>query len=360
MSPILADGAPAALAALERARGADASVPLILIDACMPGVDGFTLAASLREDPTLAGAVIMMLTSDARPGDRERCRGLAVEFLVKPVKQDDLLTAILSALGTEPAHAPPVKEAAAVGGVAMRILLAEDNDVNQFLMTRILTHKGHSVVVAGDGRAAVAALERESFDLVLMDVQMPEMSGIEATAQVRRGELGTGRHVPIIALTAHAMTSDREGCLAAGMDAYVTKPVRAADLFAAIARVVPGSAPAAPGSAEVDREAVLAGVDGNLAILREVAAVFREEAPGMLSDVRRAIVARDTHALESAAHRLKGACGIFQAERATRAAQRLEQLGHDGDLSGVDGVLDELREGLRGLDEALDELASAA
>jgi PAS domain S-box-containing protein len=371
MRPTLADGAPAALAALRRARDADTSFPLVLLDACMPDVDGFALAARIRDDPTLAGAVIMMLTSDARPGDRERCHELALQFLIKPVRQADLLHAVLAGLEMEPAGLVPASRAVEAEA-PLRILLAEDNAVNQTLMTRILAHKGHSVVLAGDGRAALAALARETFDLVLMDVQMPEMSGIEATVAVRRGELGTGRHVPIIALTAHAMTSDRAGCLAVGMDAYVTKPVRAADLFAAIARVTTGAAPpkprspAPPGQAgssgvgHVDREAMLAGVDRDLTVLREVAAAFRQQAPEMISEVRRAIAARDAAALECAAHRLKGACGIFQAEGATQAAQRLEQLGHEGDLSAAERVLGELHEGLRHLDEALDEFAPAA
>jgi two-component system sensor histidine kinase/response regulator len=361
--PMVAEGMGAALAALEMVGATEQPVPIVLMDAGLPDGDAFTLAARIRRDPVLAGAAIVMLTSDARSGNSDaRCRQLDLRTLSKPVKQADLLHAILTALGTAPGDAPPAPRTPETDAT-LRVLLAEDNPVNQLVVTRLLGKKGCAVVVARDGVEAVAALEQGSFDVVLMDVQMPNLSGIEATVAVRRGELGTARHVPIIALTAHAMTSDREACLAAGMDAYLTKPVRAADLFAAIARVRGGSEPAgaaplcvAAPPERFDREAVLASMEDDLTTLRDVAAVFRREAPAMLSSVRRAVGGRDAPALEQAAHRLKGACSIFQAQGAIGAARRLEQLGRGGDLSMAGGVLEELCESVRLLDTALADL----
>jgi two-component system sensor histidine kinase/response regulator len=243
MRPTVADGARAALNALEQAQDAGEPFPLVLLDAQMPDMDGFALAERIKQNPELAGAVIMMLTSAGQRGDAVRCRELGIAaYLTKPIKQSELLEAIRATLGARPQkEARPMlitRHSLREGRQRLRILLAEDNSVNQVLAVRLLEKWGHRVTVASDGRQAVAALERQQFDLVLMDVQMPEMDGFEATAVIREREKTTGSHVPIIAMTAHTMKGDQERCLAAGMDAYLSKPIQARDLFDAFEALI--------------------------------------------------------------------------------------------------------------------------
>jgi CheY-like chemotaxis protein len=259
----------------------------------MPEMDGFAVAEQIIRDPDLAGATIMMLTSSDRSGEAARCRELGIAcYLRKPVSQSELFDAILTALGAAPLELPEPRRPPAGTGErqrSLRVLLAEDNKINQMLAVRLLENRGHTVVVAGDGRAALAALERESVDLVLMDIQMPELDGFAATAAIRERENLTGGHVPIVALTAHAMRGDRERCLAAGMDGYASKPLCIEELFEVIARLVPvahSAAVLAGGSgtpvtvppeqrAEVvfDRVAALARVEGDGELLRKMAAM---------------------------------------------------------------------------------------
>jgi two-component system sensor histidine kinase/response regulator len=235
LSPTVLAGGKAALAALEQAAQAGTPVPLVLLDAHMPEMDGFALAERIKEAPELAGATIMMLSSAAQLGDAARCREVGIEcYLTKPVKQSDLLRALQKALGSVPANARRPVVALQRSARPRRILLAEDNVVNQRLAVRLLEKWGHTVVVAPNGRKALDALAGGSFDLVLMDAQMPEMSGFEATAAIRERERATGGHIWIVAMTAHALAGDRERCLRAGMDGYVAKPLQAQVLFDAI------------------------------------------------------------------------------------------------------------------------------
>jgi signal transduction histidine kinase/DNA-binding response OmpR family regulator len=226
-----------ALAQLSAAREGGNPFGLILTDMHMPNMDGFTLIERIRQKPELATATIMMLTSAGHRGDAARCQELGVAaYLLKPIRQSELREAIARVLGArEQDGAIPLVtrfslQDARDPAAFFRILLAEDNAVNQRLVVRLLEKRGHHVVVAGNGREAVEALGKESFDLVLMDVQMPEMDGMEATAAIREKEKGSGFHQRIIALTAHAMKGDRERCLAAGMDGYLTKPIRTPEL----------------------------------------------------------------------------------------------------------------------------------
>jgi CheY-like chemotaxis protein len=242
MLPTTSNSAPAGLQALEQAQAAGEPFALLLLDVHMPEVDGFTLVEQIRQRRELAETKIVMLTSAGRRDDAARCRQLGITgYLSKPIKQSELLEAISAALGTSPqteSLLPVKRHALRESQRRLNILLAEDNSVNQRLMVRLLEKHGHHVVVAGNGREALAALERESFDLVLMDVQMPEMDGFEATAAIRQREQATGTHIPILAMTAHAMAGDRERCLEAGMDGYVCKPVQIQALLAAIESVV--------------------------------------------------------------------------------------------------------------------------
>ncbi len=242
MRPTLADGGRTALVALDAAAAAGERFALVLIDAQMPEMDGFGLAQELKKRPELAGATIMMLTSAGLRGDAARCRELGIHaYLTKPIAQAELREAVRLAL------AAGVKQAEGAGLVTrhslregrkrLRILLAEDNPVNQKLAVRLLEKLGHRVTVAENGQQALAATRKGEFDLVLMDVQMPGMDGFEVAAAIRLEEESSGAHMPIIAITAHAVKGDRERCLAAGMDGYVAKPVQPKELYAAIEHV---------------------------------------------------------------------------------------------------------------------------
>ena len=245
MKPVLTEGGRAALDVLEEAKHRRQPFALVLLDAQMPGMDGFAVADAIKHDPRLVGSMIVMLTSSGLRGDAARCRELGIEaYLTKPIRQADLLGAIRTVIGPQPRAEK--RRLVTIHSVResqrrLRVLVAEDNAVNQLLAVRLLEKRGHEVVVAATGTAALEALESQSFDLVLMDVQMPEMDGLEATIAIRERERagGSGQHVPIIAMTANAMVGDKEQCLAAGMDAYVSKPLEIAALFATIDRLVP-------------------------------------------------------------------------------------------------------------------------
>ncbi|HMH25504.1 MAG TPA: response regulator, partial [Gemmatimonadaceae bacterium] len=239
MRPTLVDGGLAAITALDLALAAGKPFPLAIIDFQMPDIDGFGLAGRIKARPDLATTMIMMLSSVGNQGDGVRCRELGIEsYLTKPVRQSLLLEAVLTVLATNgrPLAHPVVVTRHSLNEAhrSLRILVAEDNAVNRKLVMALLGKRGHTVVSVVNGREAVAAATKDAFDIVLMDVQMPEMDGLEATAAIRKLEVVTGAHVPIIALTAHAMKGDREICVAAGMDEYLSKPINPKQLFALI------------------------------------------------------------------------------------------------------------------------------
>jgi CheY-like chemotaxis protein len=214
---------------------------LVLLDAVMPEMDGFAAAAQIKADPQLAAATIMMLSSADRGDDAARCRALGIACcLRKPIGQSELFDAVVSSLGSQPLQTPTASEAGSIetvpGQRSLRVLLAEDNRINQAVATGLLKKRGHHVVVAADGREALSVLERTTVDLILMDIQMPEIDGFAATAVIREREKTTGAHIPIVALTAHAMRGDRERFLAAGMDDYLSKPIQAKELDQVVER----------------------------------------------------------------------------------------------------------------------------
>jgi two-component system sensor histidine kinase/response regulator len=246
MLPTTADSAEDALDAMKQVLLSSQGFPLVLLDAQMPGVDGFALAVAIKQNPAFAGATIMMLSSSDLHDDAKLCREVGIQtYLVKPVNQVELRHAILKALGATPqpgllSLVPAIGELPPPAPMdeshPLRILLAEDNAVNQKLVLRLLEKRGHSITIAGDGLRAVELFKSQNFDLALMDVQMPEMGGFEATRIIRGLESTTGGRLPIIALTAHAMQGDRERCLKAGMDDYLSKPIHPKALFEAIDR----------------------------------------------------------------------------------------------------------------------------
>jgi two-component system sensor histidine kinase/response regulator len=249
MVPLLAETATDALAALGAAQVSGTPFPLVLTDFQMPDADGFTLSGHIKSDPAIASAAIVMLTSAGLPGDAARCRELGIAaYLPKPIRRSELRHAIVAALAVplEESHRPPLvtrhslRETRQTG----RILLVEDNPVNQLLARRLLEKRGHTVVVASNGREALAILQAAGFagfGCVLMDVQMPELDGLECTALIREHEKPTGGRLPIVAITAHAMDKDESRCLQAGMDAYLSKPIDPDQLFDVVERYIGSS-----------------------------------------------------------------------------------------------------------------------
>jgi CheY-like chemotaxis protein len=240
------------------------------------------------------------------------------------------------------------------------ILLAEDNTVNQRLAARLLEKEGHTVFVVSNGYLAVAALETQRFDLILMDVQMPEMNGYEATAAIREKERATGAHIPIIAMTAHALKGDRERCIAAGMDGYLSKPIKASDLVEAIEASPPVRdihreliLSASPVEDALDRQEALSQLDGDVGVLVEIATLFLEESPALLLEIRGAIARNDAEALELAAHSLKAGVAGFGARSSFAAAEKLETMGRDGRLEGALEAWEELTSQIERLTPAL-------
>jgi two-component system, sensor histidine kinase and response regulator len=249
MKPAAVEGGRAALQALEIAKNTGYPFPLILLDGQMPEMDGFTLAEIIKNNPQLVGASILMLTSAGHMGDAARCRELGISaYLVKPIRPGELLDAICNVLHHTPQKTSPLvtRHTLRESKNRLRILLAEDNAVNQTLAVRLLEKRGYIVSVAGDGRQALAALEKEKFDVVLMDIQMPEMDGFTATAAIRSKEQTSGGHIPIIAMTAHALKGDQDRCIAAGMDAYISKPIRTSELYATIESILDKRTDVAP------------------------------------------------------------------------------------------------------------------
>jgi PAS domain S-box-containing protein len=258
MKPTEAASAQEALTHLRRASERGHPFALVVTDVHMPEMDGFDLAERIKDTPNLSDVVILMLTSGEKRGDIQRCRGMGVSaYLMKPVRRAELHAAITKAMrapspsGNENEQPLPVSQVAlrvAPESLRARILLAEDNVVNQRLAARILEKAGHSVLIVSNGKEAIAALQGDTIDLVLMDVQMPEMDGFEAARAIRKDEAGKKKHIPIIAMTAHAMTGDRDRCLAAGMDGYIAKPVRAHDLLSLVENTMASDAKVADSS----------------------------------------------------------------------------------------------------------------
>jgi signal transduction histidine kinase/CheY-like chemotaxis protein/HPt (histidine-containing phosphotransfer) domain-containing protein len=370
MKPTVAESGEAALLAVSTAADAGAPYSLMLIDARMPGMDGFAVVEHITRDPRIQGLAVMMLSSADQRGDVARCRELGISvYVTKPVKQSQLLDAIVTSLGvaTSSEEAKPSHRAKAPGMPtrAYRILVAEDNAVNQVLAVALLEKRGHRVTVVDNGRLAVEAVARESFDLVLMDVQMPALSGIEATQLIRERERRGARRTPIIAMTARAMNGDRERCLEAGMDGYVSKPIRTADLLAAIEAVMPHGDDAhepaqdqAPGTpTTLDQAELLRMLGGDGALLRKLYLLFATEAPRRIVEAREALSANDVKALRNAAHVLAGSAGNLRAQAVHEGAKHLEQLARAGDLASAPEVLDTLE---RDLGTALAAMAGRA
>ncbi|MGA2696784.1 MAG: response regulator, partial [Terriglobales bacterium] len=339
------------------------STRLLLVDICMPGMDGFEFIHRVRRQPQFGNCAVVIVTSAVRSGDADRCKQLEVQaYLSKPVLKDDLLIAIRSALGLKEiaASAPEPEKVLRKSARSLQILAAEDNAVNQAVILRVLAKMGHKAMLAQNGREALRMSQEAKYDLIFMDVQMPEMDGLTATRAIREAERITGGHVPIFAMTAHAMTGDRERCLAAGMDGYLTKPMRmneVAEVLAGIsdagakameagsiqARSESAAKPSKAGAGKSlslrppwNRAEAIERLGGDEDLFQELCQIFLEESPRLLRELKDALAAGNAEDAMRAAHSLKGETGYLSAPEAMSAARELEELARSNSLAGPD------------------------
>jgi two-component system sensor histidine kinase/response regulator len=372
MKPEAVDTAASAIMRLTEAAEKRDPFRLVVSDAHLPNVDGVALGRAIKADARLKGTRLILLTSGS-PGHVLGRGGVFAAVLSKPVKQSDLLDAIVGAFAPS-AGRTSHKRVVDASGVSrtkrqapLRILVAEDNATNQKLVVALFEQRHDRVVIAPNGAEAVQRSAAEAFDVILMDVQMPLMSGIEAAEAIRRRERTIGGHVPIVAMTAHAMSGDKERCLEAGMDAYVSKPLRPNELVATVDRVlrsgvVSGSSrtidalsrqSSGSRSVALNPAALLAGFGGNTKVLREVIDMFLVDGPAHLTALRRALEAGDGEALSATAHALKGSVGLFVQTGAFETARQLERTARTGDLQSAGSLIASLETDMRALDTAL-------
>ncbi|HVF71329.1 MAG TPA: response regulator [Chthoniobacterales bacterium] len=362
MSPTVTASGEAGLQELLRAAKAGWAYQLVLIDAVMPEMDGFAVAEKIHAQPELVDATVMMLSSAMPVGTAARCSLLGIaSCLTKPVTQSELLEAILAAVGCRTVEAPVgAPEMPAPGpapaALSLRILVAEDNRVNRAVATGILEKQGHVLVHAANGHEAVDAFTAGVFDVILMDMQMPHMDGFEATRRIREMEETSGRHIRIVAMTAHAMTGDRERCLAAGMDDYVSKPLQKGDLLRSLlGRDIEGAEADVifTEAAIFPREKWLAQCEGDEKLAAELVTIFRENTPAIVQTIREALEQEDGAALSASAHRLLSSLGCFGAAPAHACALSLETRGRANDFRGTKKTFRELERELERVYAAL-------
>jgi PAS domain S-box-containing protein len=346
MKPTLASSGPEALKALKE-KSTD-TITLVLLDVHMPDMDGFAVAEQIRNSHAHQGIKVILLTSASRPSDVARCRELGIsDYLSKPIKQSELFDAIVTAMAVHSQKPDRWESTSATiqpSERSLRVLLAEDNPVNQTLAVKILERLGHKVLVVNDGKEAIGRTQAEDFDLIFMDVQMPEMDGLEATMAIRAAEAGTGKHVPIVAMTAHAMKGDREKCLSAGMDGYLSKPIRIDELKQAIseAEKTRQSLEQKPFRAIGQIELLLDSVMGDRGLLVEMAELWLADSEKQERQIREGLDSGDAIMIQRAAHALKGSVGTFQASAAMEAAKQLEMCAKDADLVAARKAFDRL------------------
>jgi CheY-like chemotaxis protein len=367
--PTSTEDGDSALKILREAKDCGDPFPLAILDMLMPEMDGETLGQAIKADPALSDTVLVLMSSMADRSDAGQGKDIGfAAVLTKPVRQSRLYNVLMEAFSVEArveveepeAHAESASAPAIEAGTngRLRILLAEDNAINQKLAILLLEKKGWHVTAVSDGKKALQALESESFDLILMDVQMPKMGGFEATKAIREKENGTGAHIPIVAMTAHAMKGDKEKCLKAGMDDYVAKPINAKELYATVERIrngklqPPENLEPAGGpdnlregtKCPINLSTVIDAVDGDKELMKELAESFIEDSARQLDELLESLENGDTEQIERRAHRLKGAVGNFGAGMAYDLAYELETRGRESRLDGAFPVYQKLEQ----------------
>jgi PAS domain S-box-containing protein len=334
-----------ALGALDGAYGDGAPFEIALIDCQLPDMGGFELAEAIRDDERFRDLVLVAFTAAGRPGDGARCAELGIaSYLLRPLAPAELRDALSMTMRRGRAARERgelvTRHSLREARLNLKVLIAEDNRVNQRLVIHLLERFGHACRLATTGLEVLQAYAEESFDVILMDIQMPDMDGIEATSRIREQEITNGTYTPIVAMTAHAMVGDRERFIGAGMDDYISKPISRDRLRAVLTSFGPGAevrnAPArpAPGAGapttSFDRAALMERTDSDSGLIRTLVGIFETDRPRLLAEIQSAIEHDDAEALHRAAHTLKGALGAFGARAAYSLAERLERLGRDG------------------------------
>jgi CheY-like chemotaxis protein len=381
MRPTCAEDVSAALVRVHQAAAENRPFRLLIADASLGPPDGFALAEWLENSQVLAGPVILLISAAERSSQRERCAAVGARYLEKPVAPSDLQEAILAALDDESVR-PEESSAARIAPAArsFHVLLVEDTPANQKLVTYLLKARGHVVELAADGLEALDRVRRRDYDVVLMDLQMPRMDGVAATAAIRALAAPRAAKVPIIAMTAHALRGDAEYCLAAGMNDYISKPIEGEELIALVEKwgdthwhaatkpaplrppkplkgddpVVVGDA--SPGAPIFDRDEALRTCYGKLHLLRKVVTAYFEEAGPLMARIREGAARHDTADLGHAAHQLKNLLLYLGAPRVTNLVQRLERAARAAGLAGIGGDIDQLAAALAELEDELSEL----
>jgi CheY-like chemotaxis protein/anti-sigma regulatory factor (Ser/Thr protein kinase) len=367
MMPLAATGIEEAKEILTRAEPSRTPIELILLDSSLPETDGFSLARWIKNQKDLNTKVIMMLTfPHLRTSVNLQDLGIATT-LMKPVGRSGLLAALLFALEIEKPQLKAYKSAAQrrpkKSDRPLTILVAEDTPFNQKFILRLLGRWGHQTVLVENGHQVLEALSENAFDLVIMDVQMPEMDGYEATRAIRELEKTSGGHIPIIAITAHALKGDRESCIEAGMDEYVSKPISSDKLFEIIETLGPGRTESITGSADgedtrpsYDKQTLIDAFDHDWGFFTEVVDLFIQDYPRMMTDIQQAYKTGNMDALIRTAHSLKGMLSLFNAKEATRRALKLEEMGKQGEFFGAEQEIESLSGELVMLKSTLQEL----
>jgi two-component system, sensor histidine kinase and response regulator len=356
MLPTTTSCGETALKAIQDANEENDAFQVIISDVNMPEMDGMTLVEAIKSKSLLNPTRIIMLTSGARPQDARTLEALGVQaHLLKPAKQSEIYNAVIGSLSAvlqaagQTAPAKPTMSEPSISMHHLRILLAEDNIVNQKLAIGVLEKLGHKVVVAGNGLAALDKLKQDDFDLVLMDVQMPEMDGLTATREIRKKEMHTGARIPIIAMTAHAMKGDRENCLASGMDEYLSKPIRTLDLEAVLTKFFSvgsqlnqaadagknGTGGWEQAAQQIFWKKALKNTAGDEELLHELLLTFQDDVPQLLKRLIQAVEEDDRPRIRSLAHSIKGSLGFLETADAQAYFQNLEDCAEEAEREAV-------------------------
>ncbi|MCP4633847.1 MAG: PAS domain S-box protein [candidate division Zixibacteria bacterium] len=361
LNPIEVSNEDEAFEALTTANTNNDPFKLVLLDIHLPDNNGFKTAKQIKTNPAFRDMKIIAFTSTGKRGDGAQCRENGIDgYLVKPLKQSLLFDTIITALSIrqidESQNQLITSHSVEEQSRRLRILIAEDNPVNSKLVENILTKRGHYIVLAEDGREAIERLNEEEFDIVLMDVQMPNMDGFQATAKIREMELKTKEHIPIIAMTAHALAGDREMCIDADMDSYISKPIDPKQLFSMIEalsqnditdeiRIVNSEIVNNHTEIEdiyIDLDELLERFENDQELLVQIIRLFVNDCPQLVADIKSAISDNDRNALQRATHKLKGAVGNFAAKPAYEASRRLEEIAENGDNDSIQSAYLEL------------------